>query len=52
MPLRIEVGAKDLEKGVVTFVRRNTGKKSQEAEHSSVKVRYRLLVSLEMLPLS
>ncbi|KAF4701679.1 hypothetical protein FOZ63_016212, partial [Perkinsus olseni] len=39
VPLRIEVGAKDLEKGVVTFVRRNTGKKSQEAKHTSVEVK-------------
>ncbi|KAF4663333.1 hypothetical protein FOL47_005806 [Perkinsus chesapeaki] len=39
VPLRIEVGAKDLEKGVVTFVRRNSGRKSQEGKHTHVEVK-------------
>lgn len=37
VPLRIEIGPKDIEKGVVTFVRRDTGAKEQVPEKDAAK---------------
>jgi len=37
VPLRLELGMRDMEKGVVTFVRRDTGEKSETARNDIVQ---------------
>jgi len=51
VPLRLELGIKDIEKGVVTFVRRDTGAKSLEARsHAASRVKDMLvLIAKDML---
>ncbi len=51
VPLRLELGTKDMEKGVVTFVRRDTGEKTlKDRKHVVKEVRDMLaLISKEML---
>jgi prolyl-tRNA synthetase len=51
VPLRLELGMKDIEKGKVTFVRRDTGEKSLKDRKHVVNevIRMLSLISMEML---